>query len=154
MFEYKTIGLPNIRLVNGYSEFTYDGEKAVSIEDVDGLHRLIAHELVENDARLTGAEFRFLRVELDLSQSVLAELLGVTEQAVAKWEKDQNKKGIPKMADNIMRALVRERLLNENGRISQLIEHVARNDRHKREMEDFHIDLSFNEHWSAVAREA
>ena len=152
MFEYKTCGLPNVRLMNGYREYSYGGETAVAIEDVDGLHHLLAHQLVEKPSLLTGTEFRFLRVELDLSQQMLADLLGVTCQAVAKWEKNQNKKGLPKMADNIMRAMVRERLLNENGRISQLIEKLADSDRRMREMEDFHIDVTFNEHWAAVAR--
>ncbi|MBM3451491.1 MAG: helix-turn-helix domain-containing protein, partial [Armatimonadetes bacterium] len=36
--------------------------------------------------RLTGAELRFLRRELNLSQRRLAELLGVEEQTVSLWE--------------------------------------------------------------------
>ena len=54
---------------------------------VDDLHRLLAMQLVKKPGRLTGKELRFLRVQMGLSQSGLAKLQGVSENAVSLWER-------------------------------------------------------------------
>ena len=86
------------------------------------MHREIGRNLCAYRPRLTGPEFRFLRHELDLSQSALAALLGNNEQAVALWEKSKVK--VPAWADRLMRALYREHM-GENVKIRKLIEAVA-----------------------------
>lgn len=126
-FHYKSCGLDNVYLLNGYQERVIDGVKAVSIHDQDGLHRTIAQQLIEKPAPLTGDEFRFLRIELDLSQKALADLLDVQDQTVAKWEKGQTKK-VRGMADVLMRALARERLLNQHGPIYEFLCEMSRLD--------------------------
>ncbi len=55
--------------------------------------------------RLRGDEFRFLRIELDLSQKALGEYLGKTDQSVANWEKTGN---IPREVDFLMRHIFRQ----------------------------------------------
>jgi transcriptional regulator with XRE-family HTH domain len=42
---------------------------------------------------MTGEEFRFLRKQMDLTQSQLAERLDVDEQTVANYEKSKTKAG-------------------------------------------------------------
>ncbi len=57
--------------------------KGIAIAEVAGLHRVIAKHLIEYKLALTGVEFRFLRMELELSQGEFAEVLGITEQSVS-----------------------------------------------------------------------
>jgi DNA-binding transcriptional regulator YiaG len=45
------------------------------------------HGLVEEEPSLSGPEVRFIRKRLDLTQIQLAELLGVEDQSVRRWEK-------------------------------------------------------------------
>ena len=128
MYHYETCGLDNVWLCNGYEIREYGNQKSVAIHDIDGLHRAIVKQLIEKPAPLSGAEFRFLRVEMDLSQSMLSTLLGVTDQAIAKWEKGQTKKP-PAAADRLMRALASERVLNASGSVSEIVELLAKIDR-------------------------
>jgi DNA-binding transcriptional regulator YiaG len=100
-YHYTESGLRNIWLANGYTVRKTKYGDGVSIHDVDGLHRAIAHA-VANKPHLTGAEVRFLRKEMEMSQRGLGELLGVTDQAVALWEK---KGRLPKTADRLLRLI-------------------------------------------------
>lgn len=100
-YHYTEGGLRNIWLANGYTVRKTKYGEGVSIHDVDGLHRAIAHA-VANKPHLTGAEVRFLRKEMGMSQRGLGELLGVTDQAVALWEK---KGRLPKTADRLLRLI-------------------------------------------------
>lgn len=55
--------------------------------DYSELEEKMALAVPLKTARLTGDEIRFLRLHLGLSLSALARQLGLTHQAVAKWEK-------------------------------------------------------------------
>ena len=74
-------------LVNGFTVDEDDGEEYVSIDDIHGLHRLISKQIVDKTTAMTGAEYRFLRIEMNLSQKTIGELFGVDAQTVARWEK-------------------------------------------------------------------
>jgi DNA-binding transcriptional regulator YiaG len=124
LYHYTGAGLDNVFLENGFRKRRYGGEEVVAIEDVEGLHRAIARSLVEKPGALSGPEFRFLRIELDLSQKSLGELLGVSDQAVANWEKGVTKKPMG-AADRLLRALTHERLVNRAGWISRLLAKYA-----------------------------
>ena len=123
-YQYRGAGLDNVYLVNGYKEILCGGEKVVSIEDVAGLHKAIANKLIHKSSGLTGQEFRFLRIEMDLTQNRLARSLGVDEQTVANWEKNVTKQ-VPGAAERLMRLYASERILNEDGEISMLLEQLA-----------------------------
>jgi putative transcriptional regulator len=122
MHHYTESGLRNIWLANGYKQHKTVYGKGIAFDNIAGLHREIGRHLCAYRPRLTGPEFRFLRHELDLSQSALAALLGNNEQAVALWEKSKVK--VPAWADRLMRALYREHM-GENVKIRKLIEAVA-----------------------------
>jgi len=124
MYHYKGAGLANVYLKNGYREVMYGDEKAVSVEDIEGLHLAIVGVLIEKAAPLTGQEFRFLRVEMGLSQLALGELLRVSDQTVATWEKEVTKR-VPGSSEILVRAFARERLLHREGKISDFIEMLA-----------------------------
>ena len=102
MLKYDDGGLRNVWLANGYEKHKTAYGKAVSYHDVHGLTAAICRTLAAKPGRLTGAEFRYLRLHLRLSQASLGKLLGVTEQSVALWEKRGR---IPLLADKHLRLL-------------------------------------------------
>ncbi len=106
MYRFSDGGLRNVWLANGFTfKRTPDGN-AVAIEDVSGLTRAICAALTNKPSQLTGAEFRYLRLHLDLSQRNLSDLLGNTEQAVANWEKTSR---LPLWGDRNIRLLWKAR---------------------------------------------
>ena len=103
-FHYTACGLDNIWLANGFSIKETKHGSGVSIQDIDGLHRLLACKLVDKDGRLTGKEFRFLRVQLGLTQQALGKLMGdISENAVSLWER---KDTVPIINDRWLRLQV------------------------------------------------
>lgn len=102
MLKFDDGGLRNVWLVNGFETRKTPHGDATAIQDLDGLVRSICGALVRKQGHLTGAEFRYLRQHLRLSQASLGKLLGVTEQSVALWEKRSR---IPLMADKHLRLL-------------------------------------------------
>ena len=79
-YHYRECGLDNVYLVNGFTVDEEDGEEYVSIDDIHGLHRLIAKQIVDKTTAMTGAEYRFLRIEMNLSQKTIGELFGVDQR--------------------------------------------------------------------------
>ncbi len=125
MYHYKGCGLNNVYLRNGYVEKETPSGKAVSIRDIDGLHKAIARDLVLNEYPLTGREFRFLRIELDLSQKALGALFEKTDQVIANWEK--GKTNIPVLADKAIRDLYMENI--GESPVTRLLERFSQIDR-------------------------
>jgi hypothetical protein len=69
MYHFTDGGLRNVWLQNGFEiKQTAYGE-SVSIEHVDGLTRAICTALIRKKSRLTGAEFRYIRTTMLLSQA-------------------------------------------------------------------------------------
>lgn len=103
MYRYTTCGLENIVLKNGYTIKETPYGTGVSIDDIDGLHRAIAADIIRKPSRMTGEEFRFLRKEQDLTQAEMAAILGVSEQTVLAWERNRHG-AVHAMPDMCMRA--------------------------------------------------
>ena len=120
-YQYTECGLDSIILVNGFE--LKDG--LLKICDIEGLHRAIGRWLVSTKKRLTGGEIRYLRHELELSQVMLANLLGVNERTVIRWENDR---GTPSTgnpaAERILRLLYLEKAFGESG-VAELLGFVA-----------------------------
>lgn len=122
MFHYVACGLPNVWLANGFTETkAEDGSTFFSITDVKELHVAIGHNLCEKESTLTGDEFRFLRSELRMSRRILAELQGVSDEAIKKWESGENP--IQKLADVSLRQLFLE-AQKEDGKIKALLTQI------------------------------
>ena len=83
---YTQCGLDNVFLLNGF-ERCEGGAGSIKITDMDGLHQAIGLNIVLERKAPTGKELRFLRAEMDKTQAELADLLGVSDQTVARWEK-------------------------------------------------------------------
>lgn len=107
---YKGCGLDDVWLMS-YERGVSDGEEYITIPDLEGLHRAIARYLVERKKILTGKEIRFLRIQMDLTQSELARLFGCDAQQIARYEKGENK--MPGPADRLLRALYKGHLDDE-----------------------------------------
>jgi len=120
MYHYTESGLNNIWLSNGYHRHATPYGAGIAIDNVEGLHRLIASQLIHDKPHLSGAEFRFLRKELDLSQAALAAIMGKDVQSVARWEK---KGRVPKMADRMLRFVFQGYTLG-NAKIKNLVERL------------------------------
>ncbi|WP_439530039.1 helix-turn-helix domain-containing protein [Pannonibacter sp.] len=125
-YHYKASGLDNVILVNGYRiEQDPDFGETVHIEDIHGLHRAIARQLTSLPRPLTGAEFRFLRTALDMSQQALAIWLGSSEQNIRNWEvKGRAIHVANQPADRLLRVLVLSRLF-KNDDVGQLLEQLS-----------------------------
>ena len=108
LYHYVESGLKNVYLEGGVEIEDSPYGRAVSIVDLEGLHRCIATCLVKKAANLDGAEFRFLRVELDLSQRAIAKLLGRQERIIREWESKEDGE-VPDPANRIIRLIYSER---------------------------------------------
>lgn len=105
MYHYTECGLSNIVLANGYNVEIIDDEEYTSIDDMNGLHKAIALAIVESNGALTNEEFKFLRVEMNISQKALGERFDVSEQTIARYEKETK---VPRITDAALRSLYME----------------------------------------------
>ena len=120
MYHYTECGLENVWLSNGYRVKETAYGMAVSVEDVDGLHAVLASHLIQKRGRLTGKEFRFLRLVLRMSQDGLAKMLGVQEQSVSLWERTGK---VPKSNDMVLRMLAQEKVAGHCG-VADMIDRI------------------------------
>lgn len=90
-YRYVECGLDYVYLEDGYAAHDTPYGKGASIERVDELHAAIGSLIVLPPAPLRGGELRFLRVEMELTQRGLADILGATEQTLRLWEKHRGK---------------------------------------------------------------
>jgi DNA-binding transcriptional regulator YiaG len=127
MYHYTECGLRNIYLKNGYHQHDTAYGKALSIDDMQGLHNAIACDLINYKPKLTGSEFRFLRNELLMSQKRLADLLGTSDQTLSLWERKGN---LPKWADRMIR-LVYLDYFNKTPAIVRMVDQLNNLDRHE-----------------------
>ena len=111
MYHYTECGLSNVFLINGFFVEKIDGEEYTSIDDMNGLHRAIAQIVVDSNTPLSHEEFKFLRIELNVSQKMLGTRFGVSEQTIARYEKKSS--AIPRTTDAALRSLYME-ILDKN----------------------------------------
>ena len=120
---YDDSGLDNVFLENGYSIHETAYGPGVSIQDTEGLRKAIGRWLIATPKPLNGAELRFLRSEMELTQRDLAGILGTTEQTLRLWEKHR-KKGINGSADLLLRALYSE-CMGRDGSVRSMVERLG-----------------------------
>jgi DNA-binding transcriptional regulator YiaG len=126
-FHYKRCGLDNIYLTNGFEEeFDEDGERYVSILDVDDLHKAIGVHLVTYRKTLAPKEIRFLRRTLDLTQAEMGRLIDQSAQQIARWEKGESNISGP--ADRLLRLMFVGSLIDEGDDLILPLEFLNRLD--------------------------
>ncbi|MCY0149975.1 helix-turn-helix domain-containing protein [Hoeflea sp. G2-23] len=122
-YHYSESGLDNVWLENGYTKHETPYGDGISIDDTEGLHKAIGNWLVNLPKPFNGAELRFIRLEMELTQRDLAEILGVDEQAVRRWEKSRDKK-FHGAADRLLRAIYTEHL-HKTGSVRRMVERLS-----------------------------
>jgi len=120
MYHYTESGLQNIWLRNGYKKHRTSYGSGVSILDVANLHKAIGCALATRPY-LTGAELRFLRKEMGLSQAGLARLTGTSEQNVSLWERRGK---MPRAADRLVKLIYVEHV-GGNVKVRELVERLS-----------------------------
>ena len=148
-YHYTECGLDSVWLENGYTiEANPNYGDLISFQNVRGLHDAIGRWLIGQPRTLTGAEFRFLRTELDMSQRCVGDVLGVTEQAVAKWEKARAKPVVNKTAERFLRVIYLN-YFDGDSNFSQIIDRVTKLDAEMAQLE-LHLKKA-NEGWAQAA---
>lgn len=107
LHHYMDCGLDNVWLDGGFDYIESPYGEAITITDMDGLHKCIGQCLIAKASALTGMEFRFIRTELDLSQETIGELCGVNERTIRKYETEDE--FVLEPANTIVRVIYRER---------------------------------------------
>jgi len=120
---YIESGLDNVWLDNGFQTHSTPYGEGMAVDDVTGLHKAIGHWLISRQQALTGAELRFLRIEMELTQRNLAAMLGVEEQAVRRWEKTR-RKPLAGPVDRLVRAIYSE-WAGGDGSVRRMIARLA-----------------------------
>jgi DNA-binding transcriptional regulator YiaG len=130
-YHYTESGLDNVYLANGYTIHQTPYGEGVSIQNTAGLHKAIGRWLIARPTPLNGAELRFLRTEMELTQRDLAGIIGATEQTLRLWERNRAKH-FPGTADRLLRALYSE-FLGGDVHIRKMLEKLADLDRMENE---------------------
>ncbi len=110
LHEYDAVGLPYPVILVGIpiERCPECGESVVTIPDPEGLHQVLALQIVEADRLVLPAEIRFLRKVLDKSADDMATLMGIDAKTLSRWENGKQKMG--KVAERLIRLLVHQRL--------------------------------------------
>ncbi|MBI4508810.1 MAG: type II toxin-antitoxin system MqsA family antitoxin [Deltaproteobacteria bacterium] len=92
---YTECGLPNVILAGlEFRTCQKCGEEERVMPRLTALHRMIAEAVAEKPARLTGAEVRFLRKHLGWSGEDFANVMGVRQETVSRWETEKERMGV------------------------------------------------------------
>ena len=119
-YHYTESGLDNIWLkgITVYSCPNCELESA-DIPDLEGLHKLLAKNIILTPLPMKGAELRFLRKETKLKLKDFAELLGVDPKTINNLEKAVH---LSKQTDVTVRVLVIAALWQGEEQTKTLIE--------------------------------
>ncbi len=108
IYHYKESGLDNVMVEGLPSCVDDEGDEVFTVPNVNGLHLAIATGIVEHAAGMSGAEMRFLRTEMGLTQAELASIVHHDGQSVGRWERGETP--IDPAAEALIRLLAIERL--------------------------------------------
>ncbi len=107
-YHYTECGLNNV-IIEGLNVFPDDeGDDVVEIPFINELHLAIASGIVMHDQGISGAELRFLRSEMGMTQAELAALVHKDKQTVGRWERAEWE--IDSTSETIIRRFAIEKL--------------------------------------------
>jgi DNA-binding transcriptional regulator YiaG len=108
LLHYRESGLDNVYLANGWRWEETPIGRFLEIKDDRALFVALARHIIEQPHLPRGKQLRYLRVYLDLNQAELGQLLGLSDQQVARWEKETSR--IEPAVLRLFSLLVRERI--------------------------------------------
>lgn len=103
-YRYDASGLNVVLREVGVSRCPKCGYEEVAIPDIEGLHRAIAHALIQKPARLAPEEIRYLRKCLGWSGVDFAKHMGTTPETISRWE--TGAVSMSGLADRLLRLMV------------------------------------------------
>jgi transcriptional regulator with XRE-family HTH domain len=107
-YRYTECGLDNVVLV-GLEECTDDlGENCVTIPRINKLHEAIAMSVLTRRGGMTGAELKFLRTLMGMTQAELGKIVDRDAQTIGRWERGEFEND--PNAETIIRLVAAERL--------------------------------------------
>jgi putative transcriptional regulator len=124
-YHYTECGLEDVYLVNGFKTVQTPFGEGVQIVDTDALHMAIGLNICDNANTITSEEFRFLRVEMSLSQKNLAQFMGVSDQTIGRIEKGKTES--KELAGRFLKALYLEHI-EEDSSLKKLCLELAQID--------------------------
>ena len=101
-YHYTECGLDYIFLKNGYTMHETPYGEGVSFDDIEKMNEGIAKVIILNKPVLEGQDLKFLRTVINLTQTTLAELIGITRGGIAKAEAKRSENLTPQM-DKLVR---------------------------------------------------
>ena len=107
-YQYTECGLDNVFIENMNVLIDDAGEEVYEVENISGLHRVIAQSIVLHPHGISGRELRFLRTEMRLTQAELAAYLHKEPLTVGRWERGEV--AIENNAEALIRLLATQRL--------------------------------------------
>ncbi|MCO4316265.1 helix-turn-helix domain-containing protein [Phyllobacterium sp. 21LDTY02-6] len=105
---YTESGLSNVYISGIAVELDDDGDETITIPAINELHCVIALGIVSHDKGMSGAELRFLRSEMGLTQAELAKTVHRDKQSIGRWERGEIEIDSP--AEALIRRLAIEKL--------------------------------------------
>ena len=120
MYHFTACGLDNVWLANGFEIKQAPRGEMVKIHNLEGLHQAIAKSIITSSHRMCGAEVRFLRSMLRVSQEGLGDILDQSRSTVARWE-GEREKAIDGACDKLLR-IVYMRKAGGDATIGKLID--------------------------------
>jgi transcriptional regulator with XRE-family HTH domain len=107
-YRYEECGLDNV-IIHGMEIVIDDaGDEVYRIRNILGLHKVIAHCLITRSHGMLPEELRFLRTEMGLTQSELAQVVKKDHQTIGRWERGE--KQIDQNAELVIRMYAAEKL--------------------------------------------
>jgi putative zinc finger/helix-turn-helix YgiT family protein len=100
-YHYTESGLPNVWLLGAEVFECECGERFAFIPCIRELHKLIARDIVTQENSLSGPEIRFLRKIMGLKAKDFANLVGVKNVTVSRWERGEINP--PELTDRFIR---------------------------------------------------
>lgn len=108
-YHYTECGLNNVYIDGIVPFLDDDGDEIVHIKSINVLHATIALGIISHEKSMSGAELRFLRSEMGMTQAELAKVIHVDKQTVGRWEREETTlDGTP---ETVIRQLAIERLV-------------------------------------------
>ncbi len=108
-YHYKECGLDNIIIRDMPVIIDDAGDEIIEIPMINALHASIVYELISKEAGLQAEELRFIRTEMGLTQSELAERIKKDHQTIGRWERAEHP--IDPTAEVLIRMLALEHLV-------------------------------------------